>query len=177
MLESQKRIDDRIRLFESLDPSARQINLRRQESLGIRSFIERKSADTPPMPRLSPDFKPPRNYHLEALTDIRRSLRSQAQQKAEGVQSAIVDHIRQKQDTLADEQELVVYWEGGGERFQVRKFTLPNHYTVILEGIDGEGNESSRIVTMNNVEISSKVVTIALPAKPYRIGFITPNKD
>jgi hypothetical protein len=65
-----------------------------------------------------------------------------------------------------------VYWEGAGERFQVTRFTLPNHHSVILEGIDCDGNAASRIVTTRNVEISTKVVTIPPANKPYRIGFI-----
>ena len=88
-----------------------------------------------------------------------------------------MDHIRQKQEGLKEDQQLLVYCVSGGERFQVLQIKLPNHFTVILEGVDGEGNPVSRIATMNNIEITSKVVTVAPPAKPYRIGFITPTDD
>lgn len=176
MLLPERHIEEKRWILESLDPSRHPINQarQRQESLGIPPAIERAAyADPPPMPRSMRDLRPERDYHLEVLTDIKHSLRAQAQEQAESVQTAIVDHIRQKQEGLQDDQELVVYWEGIGERFQVRQFTLPNHHTVILEGFDAQGNEVSRIVTVNNVEISSKIATIAPPQKPYRIGFTT----
>jgi hypothetical protein len=46
----------------------------------------------------------------------------------------------------------------------------PTHFTIILEGIDAEGNPVSRIAPVGNVEITTKVINLAPPAKPYRIG-------
>jgi hypothetical protein len=171
----ERHFEEKRRMLESLDTSSHPIKqaMELQRSLGTRATIERSGYSDSPMQRPMPDLRPQRDYHLEALTDIKQSLRTQAQERAESVKTAIVDHIRQKQEGLGDDQELVVYWEGIGERFQVRQFTLPNHHTVILEGLDAQGNEVSRIVTLNNVEISSKIVTIAAPQKPYRIGFTT----
>lgn len=124
-----------------------------------------------------PGPAPARDDHLEALNEIRRSLRDKAQQEAEGVRSAIIDHLRQKQQSLREDQELVVYWEGTGERFQVLQIVLPNHYSLILEGRDAAGNSVSRVVTLNNVEVTARVITVAPPVKPYRIGFIAPDQD
>jgi hypothetical protein len=125
-------------------------------------------------PDMSWDFTPKRDFHLEALADIQRSLRSGAQQQAESVQAALVGHIRHLQEGLEEDQQLLVYCETGFERIQVRQVVLPNHHTVILDGVDDEGNTASLLVTLNNVKITCKVMRVPPPDKPYRIGFTAP---
>jgi hypothetical protein len=135
--------------------------------------------DTAEMERFVEMARPERNWdlvsrrdvHLDALADIEQSISSTARQQAENVQAAIVDHIRQQQEQLAEDQQLLVYCVTGAERIQVREIVLPNHHMLILKGVDGEGNPASHMVTFNNVNITSKVVKVPLPDKPYRIGF------
>lgn len=119
------------------------------------------------------DFTPRRDFQLEALADIRRSVSTTAQQQAENVHAAVLDHIRQQQDSLEGDQQLLVYCDNGREYIEVREIVLPNHHMLIFNGVDGEGNFASLIVTLNNVKIASKVIRVSPPAAPYRIGFIT----
>jgi hypothetical protein len=109
--------------------------------------------------------------------EINRSVRSPAQIQAENVQSAIVDHIRQRQGSLKEDQQLLVYCETGFERIEVYQIILPNHQALILSGVDEDGNEATMLATLNNVKIACKIVAVAPPAKPRRIGFITPKKN
>jgi hypothetical protein len=119
------------------------------------------------------DLTPSRDFHLEALADIQHSIRFTAQQQAEKVQAAIVDHIRQRQEGLEDDQQLLVYCETEHERIRVLEIVVPNHHAVIFNGVDDDGNSASLIVTVNNVKITSKVVRVPPPDKPSRIGFPT----
>ena len=109
--------------------------------------------------------------------EINRCVRSPAQLQAENVQAAIVDHIRQRQDSLSEDQQLLVYCETGFERIQVYQIVLPNHHALILSGLDADGNGSSVVATLNNIEITCKAVKADPPAKPCRIGFIRPDED
>ena len=131
----------------------------------------------------SMDFSPPRipmdlepRMNPKALEAI-RSIKPLAQQQAEAVQSAIVEHIRKRQGALREDQQLLVYCETDSERIEVRQIELPNHHTVILHGIDPEGNETSLLATLNNVRITCKTINIDPPKKPYRIGFIVSGED
>jgi hypothetical protein len=105
-------------------------------------------------------------------------IRSTAQQQAENVQSAIFDlirQLRQRQEGLEEDQQLLVYCGTGSERIQVHEIVLPNNDTVILNGVDGEGNPASLFVTLNNVEITSKVIRLLPPAKPLQNRGLDPS--
>jgi len=128
-------------------------------------------------PSIPWDLTPKRDFHLEALADIQRSIKSTAQQQAESVQAALVGHIRQLQMGLEEDQQLLVCYETGFERIQVLQIVLPNHHTVILNGVDAEGNPASLIATLNNVRITCKVMRVPPPNKPYRIGFTIPSEQ
>ena len=85
------------------------------------------------------------------VKDNEHSTDSAAQRQSTAVQATIMDHIKQLQDSLADDEQLVVYCDDGGERVLVTEIAAPDHYTLILGGVDGEGNATSLIVTLNNI--------------------------
>jgi hypothetical protein len=94
------------------------------------------------------------------------------QQKSESVRDVISGHIKALQAALADDEQLLIFFDSNGERITVYRVTFPSWHTVCLFGVDGGGNRTSIISSIDAVQLIHKVIKIEAPQKPVRIGFL-----
>lgn len=117
-------------------------------------------------------YKPLSDRTLETM----RNIRTWPQAKSEDIQEAIHRHIQERQASLADDEQLLVYSTSGSDSIIVHTLAFPNWHTVILYGVDLLERPSSAIVSVDAVHLTFKVVKLEAPAKPYRVGFIPVDK-
>jgi len=117
------------------------------------------------------DPKAERHYQLI------ESIRSGPQTHAESVQEAILEHIKERQEKLASNEELQVTCYLGPEIIRVCNIGIPNWHVLVLMGVDAKGNETSFIMDMHTVQLCCKVLKVEPPHMPVRIGFILPTSE
>ena len=108
------------------------------------------------------------------MREMVRSLKSAPQVAAENIQKAIQQHITDLQSRLSMDEQLLVFAISGPELIVVENIAFPNWHTVILLGKDDKGNVTSVIASVHEIHLTCKV--IKTQDKPYRIGFIMPDK-
>jgi hypothetical protein len=100
------------------------------------------------------------------------AMRSSAQMHAESVQAAIQSHITHLQNSLAEDEELMILCSDGFSQIRVTEIGFHNWHIVIFAGVDGNGNPSSMITNINSVQMTCHVVKVEPPGKPFRVGFV-----
>lgn len=109
------------------------------------------------------------------MREMIRSVKSAPQIAAENIQTAIQQHITDRQSGLGDDEQLVVYATSGLEVIIVENIAFPNWHTVILLGKDSKENVTSVIASVNEIHLTCKVMKVK--EKAYRVGFIMPDKE
>ena len=93
---------------------------------------------------------------------------------AEGIGATILAEVRAMQNALKEDSELVVLFHNGFETLRVLQFYSPDPQVLVLIGIDTERNTTRVIARADSVQLTCKVMSVVVPAKPVRINFITP---
>jgi hypothetical protein len=111
------------------------------------------------------------------VTEMAQSIKSAPQVAAENVQNAIHSHITSLQANLTQDEQLVVYCASGPDIVIIENIGFPNWHIVVLIGKDKDGNASSVICSASEIRLTCKVMKVAAPDKPYRVGFLWPEKS
>jgi hypothetical protein len=92
--------------------------------------------------------------------------------------SLIAGQIGAMQKALKEDEELVVWFQNGGERIRVIEFIMPSWRLVILSGLDSDRNLTRVISGVESLQLVAKVMKLQPGVKPTRVGLVTPrSKD
>jgi hypothetical protein len=92
--------------------------------------------------------------------------------------SLIAGQIGAMQKALKEDEELVVWFQNGGERIRVIEFIMPSWHLVILSGLDADRNLTRVISGVDSLQLVAKVMKLQPGVKPTRVGLVTPrSKD
>jgi hypothetical protein len=94
--------------------------------------------------------------------------------QAEPVPETIVKQVQAMQKALKEDEELVVLLSSGPETIRVLELFLPSWQVAVLSGIDKDKNVTRVVSPIERLQLICKVMKVAPPAKPARIGIITP---
>jgi len=92
--------------------------------------------------------------------------------------SLIAGQIGAMQKALKEDEELVVWFQNGGERIRVIEFIMPSWRLAILSGLDSDRNLTRVISGVESLQLVAKVMKLQPGVKPTRVGLVTPrSKD
>ena len=92
--------------------------------------------------------------------------------------SLIAGQIAAMQKALKEDEELVVWFQNGGERIRVIEFIMPSWRLAILSGLDADRNLTRVISGVESLQLVTKVMKLQPGVKPTRVGLVTPrSKD
>jgi hypothetical protein len=101
-----------------------------------------------------------------------------AQADSVSIGSLIAGQIGAMQKALKEDEELVVWFQNGGERIRVIEFIMPSWRLAILSGLDSDRNLTRVISGVESLQLVAKVMKLQPGVKPTRVGLVTPrSKD
>src|SRR5471030_388081 len=101
-----------------------------------------------------------------------------AQADSVSIGSLIAGQIGAMQKALKEDEELVVWFQNGGERIRVIEFIMPSWRLAILSGLDSDRNLTRVISGVDSLQLVAKVMKLQPGVKPTRVGLVTPrSKD
>jgi hypothetical protein len=117
-----------------------------------------------------------------ALGEIAKQLATQAllsQDKpaapaAENIGATILGQVQAIQKKLKEDEELLVEIHIGAATIRVLEFFLPSANVIVITGLDAQRNVARVISPAERVQLVSRVTKVQPPAKPTRIGFVSP---
>ena len=92
----------------------------------------------------------------------------------ESAGAIILSQVQAMQRALKPDEELVVLYNSGVESIRILEFYVPSWQVIVLTGVDSGKNMTRIISPADALQLICKVVKAQTPAKPVRIGFITP---
>jgi hypothetical protein len=92
----------------------------------------------------------------------------------ESLAATVVGQVQAMQKAAKDDEELVVLLHTGEETVRVLEVFLPSWQVMVLTGIDTEKNITRVIAPVETLQLVCKLMKVAAPGKPVRIGFIAP---
>lgn len=92
----------------------------------------------------------------------------------ENVAAILVGQLQAMQKACKEEEELVVLCTTGLETLRVLEVFVPSWKVVVLTGIDTDKRITRIISPAESLQLVCKQMSLAPPAKPTRIRFITP---
>ncbi len=111
---------------------------------------------------------------LSRISESVRSARPTGPAPADNLCATILGQVQAMQKALKEDEELIVLVNTGVETVRVLEFFVPSWQVLILTGIDTDRNLTRIVTPVEAVQLVSKVMKVQPPAKPTRIGFITP---
>jgi hypothetical protein len=101
-----------------------------------------------------------------------------AQADSVSIGSLIAGQIGAMQKALKEDEELVVWFQNGGERIRVIEFIMPSWRLAILSGLDADRNLTRVISGVESLQLMAKVMKLQPGVMPTRVGLVTPrSKD
>jgi len=92
----------------------------------------------------------------------------------ESAGATILAQAQAMQRALKPDEELVVLYNAGAETIRILEFYAPSRQVIVLTGVDSGKNITRIISSADALQLICKVMKAPAPAKPVRIGFITP---
>ncbi len=111
---------------------------------------------------------------LSQISESLRTAKPAGPVQGENVCATILGQVQAMQKALKDDAELLVLVTAGGETLRVLEVFVPSWNVVVLAGIDSEKNITRVVSPAESLQLICKVMKVQPPAKPVRIGFITP---
>jgi hypothetical protein len=129
-------------------------------------------SDLKAMSKLSQSMVSAPLIHPSTLAAIKMPhIKPIAVQEAETFQEGILEVLNDLQASLADDEELVVYYTNGLEAVRVSNVYMSSTNVAVISGVDGAGNEARVVAHFKAVQFVCKVVKVE-PEKPkVTIGF------
>ena len=92
----------------------------------------------------------------------------------EHVVPVILTQLGLMQRALREDEELVIFYQGGGERLRVLEVFLPSPDVAVLSGTDANRAPARALVAASSLELLCKVVKVPPPHKPARVSLVVP---
>ena len=93
---------------------------------------------------------------------------------ADNVGAIIFGQIHGLQKALKDDEELVVWFAGAGEKLRVMEIFLPSPKLAVLSGHDAQHNLTRVISPVDALQLVAKVMKAPPGAKAARVGLVMP---
>jgi hypothetical protein len=88
--------------------------------------------------------------------------------------TTILGQIQAMQKALKEDEELVVLFHAGTAAIRVMEFFVPSWQVIVLKGVDAEKNLTRVVAHVESLQLVTRVAKVQPPAKPARVGFVTP---
>jgi len=118
-----------------------------------------------------------------ALGDLTKQLAQQALLTAtskepaapqpESLSGVILAEIGRMQKALKEDEELVVFFQNGGERIRILEIFVPSRQLAVLSGTDSERHFTRVISPIESLQLVCKVIKVPAGAKPTRVNLVT----
>ena len=95
---------------------------------------------------------------------------------AENVGATILGQIQAMQKALKEDDELQVLYYAGGEAIRVLELFQPSANVLVMSGVDKARNVTRVVAHVESVQLVSKVVKVQPPARPVRVGIVSPKR-
>jgi hypothetical protein len=105
-----------------------------------------------------------------------KTIKPIAQQRSEGFHATIKNQIKELQDSLSPDKELLIYYHSGTEVIRILHIATPDWETVVLTGVDEQGNPSRVISSIHSVQFVCKIIDVP-PQQKRIVGFSMPEKE
>ena len=92
----------------------------------------------------------------------------------DNVGAIIFGQIHGLQKALKDDEELVVWFAGAGEKLRVMEIFLPSPKLAVLSGHDAQHNLTRVISPVDALQLVAKVMKVPPGAKASRVGLVMP---
>jgi hypothetical protein len=92
----------------------------------------------------------------------------------ENLGAVLFGQIHSMQKALKDDEELVVWYSGAGERLRVMEIFLPSPKLAVLSGHDAEHSLTRVISPVDALQLVMKVKKVAPGSKAARVGLVMP---
>jgi len=119
-----------------------------------------------------------------ALADLTKQLAQQAllsatqepaaAAPADDAGAVIVSQIGAMQKALKDDEELVVFFQSGGERIRVMEIYLPSPQVAVLTGADGNRVPVRIISAVGSLQLVARTGKVQPGTKPARVNLVIP---
>ena len=93
---------------------------------------------------------------------------------AENAGAIIFGQIHGLQKALKDDEELVVWFAGAGEKLRVMEIFLPSPKVAVLSGHDAQHNLTRVISPVDALQLVAKVMKVPPGGKAARVGLVMP---
>lgn len=146
-----------------------------KDMAGGLSFADRLALDfaksRPWEHRMLESFRP----DLSHFDDMMKNIKPIAQQRSDGFRATVAREIQGMQKSLGPDKELLVYYYTGLEPIRVLNIATPDWETVVLNGVDENGNPSKIIASIQSVQFVCKIVDVP-PQQKRVVGFSMPEQ-
>jgi len=93
---------------------------------------------------------------------------------AENIGATILGQVQAMQKKLKEDEELLVEIAIGVGTIRVLEFFVPSANVLVITGVDAQRNVARVISPADRVQLVCKVMKVQPPAKPTRVGFVSP---
>jgi hypothetical protein len=97
-----------------------------------------------------------------------------AAHQPEPIGAVILNQMQAMQRALKEDQELLVLFNGGGEKFRVLEVFVPSLHVFVLAGVDSDQNVTRVVIPAESAQLVCKIVKVAEGAKPVRVNVLSP---
>lgn len=111
---------------------------------------------------------------LASISESLMGPKAGAPPQEENIAAILIGQMQAMQKACKEEEELVVLCTAGLETLRVLEVFVPSWKVVVLTGIDTEKRVTRIISPAESLQLVCKQMSVAPPAKPTRIRFITP---
>lgn len=111
---------------------------------------------------------------IQDVVDSLKPADAAAATPTDNLAATIFAQVQAMQNSLKEDQELVVLCEVGRETMRALEFYAPSSRVLVITGIDSERTVTRVISPVESVQLICKPVAVASGAKPARIRFVTP---
>jgi hypothetical protein len=111
---------------------------------------------------------------LASISESIMGPKTGAPPQEENIAAILIGQMQAMQKACKEEDELVVLCTVGLETLRVLEVFVPNWKVVVLTGIDTDKRIARIMAPADSLQLVCKQMSVAPPAKPTRIRFITP---
>jgi hypothetical protein len=111
---------------------------------------------------------------VQEVVDSLKPADSAPQAPSDNPAALIFAQVQAMQNSLKDDQELIVLCRAGQESMRALEFYAPSPRLVVVTGVDADRTVTRMISAVESLQLICKPVTVPAGGKPARIRFVTP---
>ncbi|HWB84185.1 MAG TPA: hypothetical protein VG675_08600 [Bryobacteraceae bacterium] len=111
---------------------------------------------------------------LSKISEEVRASKPSGPAQGDNLAATILGQVQAMQKALKEDEELMVLVNTGAEMVRVLEFFAPSWHVLVLSGIDTDRHITRVVAPVESLQVTCKVMKVEPPAKPARVGFLTP---